>query len=156
MPRKASKNWGDGRNTIMLPVRVLKEDKISYIQALVDTRNNEDISIFVDSMTQLHIEHLRNDIDIFLKSTEEGNIDERKETTLKNVVESSQKSVEKSVEKIIKQIAENPKVTVKELTTIVGLSRRGVEKNIKKLQECGIIRRVGPDKGGHWEIIKHE
>ena len=111
-------------------------------------------------MTQLHIEHLRNDIDIFLKSTEEGNSDERKETTLKNVVESSQKSsqksVEKSVEKIIKQIAENPKVTVKELTTIVGLSRRGVEKNIKKLQECGIIRRVGPDKGGHWEIIKHE
>ncbi|MEE1082839.1 MAG: hypothetical protein UH850_03770 [Paludibacteraceae bacterium] len=106
MPRKASKNWGDGRNTIMLPVRVLKEDKISYIQALVDTRNNEDVSIFVDSMTQLHIEHLRNDIDIFLKSTEEGNIDERKETTLKNVVESSQKSVEKSVDKIIKQIAE--------------------------------------------------
>lgn len=140
----------------LLPVRVLKEDKISYIQALVDSRNNEDISIFVDSMTQLHIEHLRNDIDIFLKSTEEGNSDERKETTLKNVVESSQKSVEKSVEKIIKQIAENPKVTVKELTTIVGLSRRGVEKNIKKLQECGIIRRVGPDKGGHWEIIKHE
>lgn len=30
MPRKASKKWGDGRNTIMLPVRVLKEDKIAY------------------------------------------------------------------------------------------------------------------------------
>ena len=30
----------------LLPVRVLKEDKITYIQALVDTRNNEDINIF--------------------------------------------------------------------------------------------------------------
>ena len=72
------------------------------------------------------------------------------------VDESEQKSVEKSVEKIIREIRENPQITVRELTTLVGLSRRGVEKNIKKLQEQGIIRRVGPDKGGHWEIIKEK
>lgn len=27
---------------------------------------------------------------------------------------------------------------------------------MKKLQEQGIIRRVGPDKGGHWEVIEQE
>jgi hypothetical protein len=27
---------------------------------------------------------------------------------------------------------------------------------MKKLQEHGVIRRVGPDKGGHWEIIEQE
>ena len=67
-----------------------------------------------------------------------------------------EKSVEKSVEKIIKAMKENPKITGKELTVLVGLSRRGVEKNIKKLQEKGLLRRVGPDKGGYWEVINKD
>ena len=33
------------------------------------------------------------------------------------------------------------------------ISRRAVAKTIAKLQSSGILRRVGPDKGGHWEII---
>jgi ATP-dependent DNA helicase RecG len=28
-----------------------------------------------------------------------------------------------------------------------------VERNIKKLQEKGLLKRVGPDKGGRWEVI---
>ena len=74
------------------------------------------------------------------------------QTTKKTTENGVEKSVEKSVEKILKLIARNPQITVKELTTLVDLSRRGVEKNIKKLQEQGLLRRVGPDKGGHWEI----
>ena len=38
----------------------------------------------------------------------------------------------------------------------LGIIRRAVAKHIKKLQEQGIIRRVGPDKGGYWEIIYSE
>ena len=33
------------------------------------------------------------------------------------------------------------------------LSVKGIEKNIKTLREHGIIRRIGPDKGGYWEVI---
>ena len=60
--------------------------------------------------------------------------------------------MEKTVEKIILRIKENPSVSTKELEAITGLTRRGVEWNIKKLKEEGRIRRVGPDKGGHWEV----
>ena len=60
------------------------------------------------------------------------------------------------MEKIIRVMKENPQITVKELTGLVGLSRRGVEKNIKNLQEKGLLRRVGPDKGGHWEVIDND
>lgn len=35
----------------------------------------------------------------------------------------------------------------------VEMSSRGVEKQIKKLREAGIIKRIGADYGGHWEII---
>jgi len=62
--------------------------------------------------------------------------------------------VEKTVEKIILAMKKNPKITQKELETITGLKRRGIEWNIKKLKEEGIIKRVGPAKGGHWEVIK--
>jgi ATP-dependent DNA helicase RecG len=34
------------------------------------------------------------------------------------------------------------------------ISPRAVEKQISKLKKQGKIRRVGPDKGGYWEIVK--
>ena len=137
----------------LLPVRVLKEDKIVYIQALVDTRNTEDIGIFVDSMTQLHIEHLRSDIDKFLKTTEEFS-DRRKETIKKNVVESSQKTQQKTQQKILNLIKQNPNITTQEMSDLIGIDRSNIWRNMKKMQQKGLIRRVGPDKGGHWELLQ--
>ena len=46
----------------LLPTKVLKEDKAEYIQALIDTRDKEDINIFLDCMAHLHISHLQHDI----------------------------------------------------------------------------------------------
>jgi Fic family protein len=37
----------------VLPTKVLKEDKAEYIQALIDTRENEDISILQDNIEEL-------------------------------------------------------------------------------------------------------
>ena len=36
------------------------------------------------------------------------------------------------------------------------MTRRGIDKNIKKLKEQGLIRRVDPDKGGHWEVVAEQ
>ena len=36
----------------------------------------------------------------------------------------------------------------------VGLSVRGVEKNLAQLKSAGRIRRIGGRKGGHWEVVK--
>ena len=59
----------------VLPAKVLKEDKAEYIQALIDTRENEDINIFLDCMTRHHCQHLKHDIDQFLTSTAEKMVD---------------------------------------------------------------------------------
>ena len=70
---------------------------------------------------------------------------------------SSVKTVEKTtrtVEKILKILSNTPSITVREMSEILGLSRRGVEEQIKSLKQKGVIRRIGPDKGGHWEVIK--
>lgn len=53
----------------VLPTKVLKEDKAEYIQALVDTREEEDLSIFVNCMAALHCRHLQSDIEEYVRST---------------------------------------------------------------------------------------
>ena len=59
----------------VLPVKVLKEDKAEYIQALVDTRERDDIGLFCRCMTELHCRHLQADIDQYERSTDEEVVD---------------------------------------------------------------------------------
>ncbi len=65
------------------------------------------------------------------------------------------RTVEKTpVEIILSKMEENPKVTIKELSELTGLSRRGVEYNIDKLETEKIIERIGGAKGGSWKVLK--
>lgn len=61
----------------VLPTKVLKADKAEYIQALIDTREEEDINIFIDCMTRLHCAHLQEDIDLFIKSVASDFVDKQ-------------------------------------------------------------------------------
>ena len=36
----------------------------------------------------------------------------------------------------------------------IGITQKAVEKQIARLKADGIIKRIGPDKGGHWLVIK--
>ena len=56
--------------------------------------------------------------------------------------------------KIISIILKDPCVTQQKLSIALGISLVHVNKNMKRLQNLGLIRRVGPDKGGHWEVVK--
>ena len=64
----------------------------------------------------------------------------------------SEKSSEKN-QAIISAIRLNPKVTAAEIAMKLGVSSRAVEKRIKTLRENGVIRRIGGDKGGYWEVL---
>ena len=79
----------------------------------------------------------------------------RKSTEEVEPTPSSQKNSQKSSQKIIELIKENAGITTQAMADNLGISRRAVAKAIAKLQAEKIIRRVGPDKGGHWEIIKN-
>ena len=59
----------------VLPTKVLKEDKADYIQALIDTRESDDLNFFLDCMTRLHLQHLKADIDQFIASTASKMVD---------------------------------------------------------------------------------
>ncbi|MDL1959589.1 MAG: winged helix-turn-helix transcriptional regulator [Deltaproteobacteria bacterium] len=54
---------------------------------------------------------------------------------------------------IIENMLMNPKVTYNELADITGKTRETIRVYIKMLKEMKLIKRIGPHKGGHWEII---
>lgn len=59
---------------------------------------------------------------------------------------------EKTREKILRFIKENPEITTAEIAEKSGISSKSVEWHIAKLKKEGVIKRVGPDRGGHWEV----
>jgi len=71
----------------------------------------------------------------------------------KSSEKSSVKGSEKSSEKIIQLIQRNSNITISELAEEVGISTRGIEKQLAKLKKDKIIKRVGASRGGHWEIF---
>ncbi len=91
-----------------------------------------------------------NQLDMDLQRTKDKNPDNSEEMENK----SSLKSSLKSSQKILELISVSPSITISEIADRLGMTTRGVDKNIKRLKEQGIIRRVGPDKGGHWEVVE--
>lgn len=55
---------------------------------------------------------------------------------------------------IVNRMKEQPGISARELATHVGISSRKIEENIAKLKQMGWLQRVGPAKGGYWEILK--
>ena len=67
--------------------------------------------------------------------------------------ESREKNREKSREKILRVVGESPAITIQEMAQSLGLSRAGIEKVIRQLKREGCLKRIGPDKGGRWEVV---
>ena len=54
---------------------------------------------------------------------------------------------------IVKAIINDNQVTYDDLKTILGVDRSTITRNIAVLKEKGVIRRVGEDKNGYWEVL---
>lgn len=53
---------------------------------------------------------------------------------------------------IVQLMSENPKITYNELARITERHRDTIREHVKNLQQQGLVTRVGPDKGGHWQV----
>ena len=56
--------------------------------------------------------------------------------------------------KILDILKQEEHLTIPELARLIGVTERSIERNIRKLQDQGLLRRIGPAKGGHWEVIE--
>jgi ATP-dependent DNA helicase RecG len=83
----------------------------------------------------------------------DGTLKASKRSALKSAPETALESAPETALQIINEIKNNPNTTLSEIAENIGVSRRWIATNIKHLQDKGIVKRVGPNKGGHWEII---
>ena len=60
----------------------------------------------------------------------------------------------KSAKKVLQALKTNSESTIDEIVTNISVSRETVKRSLKTLSEKGLIKRVGSDKTGHWEIIE--
>ncbi len=76
------------------------------------------------------IRNLRHDIDAYLESV----------------------SDEKGGEKILELLSGDGNLSAAALAARIGITPKAVEKHLARLKAEGRLRRVGPDKGGHWTV----
>lgn len=129
------KNWKEV--FAWLPVETLiKENQKEYYKVLGVSDSAANSTKFIEFMLSI----ILNTIDEIIK------------TEKKVTVKVTQK-VTVNQEKIITAIKNNPNITQEELAEIVGVTRKSIIANMKKLQENGLIKRIGADKNGYWQTI---
>ncbi|MBR7022382.1 MAG: Fic family protein [Bacteroidales bacterium] len=127
----------------LVPTKVKKEDKAEYIQALVESREQDNTLPFREFMLREHLTNLRKEIENF-KQSEGGQKTEKVD----------RKGGQKTRDAILDLIKTDETITSTRMAESLGINRSAVSKHLKKLQDEGVIRREGPDKGGKWIIVK--
>ncbi len=119
-----------------LPVETLvKENQKEYYSVLGASDSEASSTKFVEFMLSV------------ILSTIEELIETEKKVTRKVIVK-----VTANQKKIINAVKENPFITQEELADIVGIARKNIIENMKKLQANGLIKRIGADKNGYWQV----
>jgi ATP-dependent DNA helicase RecG len=66
---------------------------------------------------------------------------------------SSPKSSPKTEDMIMALMRSNPSISTEQIGANLGITKRAVLKQVDQLKKAGRLRRVGPAKGGHWEVL---
>jgi len=69
-------------------------------------------------------------------------------------VETTEETPVETPGKIMRLLGTHPEMTLREVALRIGKSIRAVERASVKLVKAGKLKRVGPKKGGHWEVLK--
>ena len=120
-----------------IPVEsLIKKNQAKYYRVLRACDATADSTAFVEFLLLL-----------ILKAAEEI-VQNEKRVTVKVTVK-----VTVNQKKILEAVKKNPHVTLDELSKKIGISRKSIAANVKKLQEAGMLKRNGADKNGYWEIV---
>jgi len=132
-----------------LPVETLiHNQQQDYYRVLGECDRASDCTAFIAFMLEKILAALREGIEV-----QQGNSREM------SVQMSVQMSVENSSglsatgKKVLAAIAASPSITLAELAESLGVARRTVERNVKVLQEKGLLTRVGSTKNGVWRVV---
>lgn len=134
----------------VLPTKVLKEDKTEYIQALIDTREAEDIDIFIDCMTKLHIAHIYQDIDHYVASVGKEMVD--KGDLQKEMVGkwSIKPSLAEKLADILLYITDKDEIRTEYVVRDMGITETTAKRYLRQLTEFGYLEAHGGNRNRYY------
>lgn len=143
----------------LIPSKVLKEDKAEYIQALIDSREKDDDSIFIDFMLNLHAKHLQGEIEQFKTSMSENNdkMVDKSLLKLEMVDKCSVKPTlaEKLVD-ILHFMSDKSQITTEELVRHFDFAPTTAKRYLRQLTEFGYLEALGGNKNRRYKLKKRE
>ncbi len=122
----------------LVPAKIVKEDKSEYIQAFVDSREQDSLVPFREFMLKEHIRNLDKEIEEYKRSQE---IDPIK--SLSDPIK----------EKLYQEIKRNNGLSYAEYGAILGVSEATIKRRLNEMKKEGLVARMGSNKTGHWEIV---
>ena len=127
-------------------IKVGKEDKAEYIQALIDTRENEDLNLFLNCMARHHCQHLQTDIDQFIRSMASDMVDKQ---DLKQIMVdkwSVKPSLAEKLVDIMEFVTDKDLITTEEIVSHFGFKPTTAKRYLRQLTEFGYLEAHGGNK----------
>ena len=132
----------------LVPVKIVKEDKAEYIQALIDSREQESLEPFREFMMEEHVRNISKEIEEYKKSQEDDPI-----KVTPDPIKSSSDPIK---ERLYQAVLQDGTLNYAGYAAIVGASEATVKRRLGELKKEGAIIRVGSKKTGHWENNKEK
>ena len=111
--------------------------------------------VFRGEPTGLWVQFKNHDADMKKELEKEKNtatVKSKRKVTLKTPL----KVTLKTPLKILEMLTENPDMTIPELARKINKSKSAVKRAVRKLKRENRLKRIGPDKGGQWEVMKRQ
>ena len=143
----------------LIPSKVLKEDKAKYIQALIDSREKDDDSIFIDFMLNLHAKHLQREIEQFKASMSENNEKMVDKSLLKlEMVDkwSVKPTLAEKLVDILHFMSDKSQITTEELVRHFDFAPTTAKRYLRQLTEFGYLEALGGNKNRCYKLKEGE
>ena len=140
----------------VLPTKVLKEDKAEYIQALIDAREAEDIEVFMNCMARLHCNHLKHDIDLFVKDVTSEMVDKR--DYKKEMVDkwSIKPSLADKLSDILFFMVDKEEITTGIIISEFGFTATTAKRYLRQLTEFGYLEAKGGNRNRKFSLSQRK
>lgn len=135
----------------VLPMKVLKGEKAEYIQALIDAREKEEMEIFLNCMTELHIAHLKQDIDQYLSSVTPEMVDK---TALKQEMVdkwSIKPSLAEKLVDILSYMNDKDEIRTDDIVKAMHLTETTAKRYLRQLTEFGYLQAFGGNRNRYYK-----
>lgn len=108
---------------------IIRDHQEKYYKAIEDSTQAGESTLFIEFM-----------LEIILKAVESS-------------VKSSVKSSVNTTDKIIEIIEKNPNITIKQISEMLELTSRAIEKQISILKKEKRLERIGSARKGYWKVL---